>query len=255
MFNLNKKFFSVYKSAKIASKLLGIISNYIKPGINGLFLEKIANNYIKDNNVKSAFLGYNKYPFNICVSINNEIIHGIPNKKIFKEGDIVTIDCGIIYKKYYSDCAYTFPIGNISLKNKKLLKVTKKSLYKAIKICYNNNYISNIGNIIYKYIKNNKFNVVTNYCGHGIGKKLHKDPNILNYGIKNTGKRLKNNIIISIEPISTVGKPYNYISKNNWTVKTIDKSYSAHFEHNILLINNSYKKLTTYKYINRNVYI
>ncbi|XBT18156.1 MAG: type I methionyl aminopeptidase [Candidatus Shikimatogenerans sp. Tser] len=210
-----KNFFLNYKSSIIVSKLLGVLSNYIKPGINGLFLEKIASNFIKDNKVKSAFLGYNNYPFNICISINNEIIHGIPNKKILKNGDIITIDCGIIYKKHYSDCAYTFPVGNISNINKKLLLVTKKALYSAIKICKNNLFVNKIGDIIYKYIKKNNFNVVTNYCGHGIGKKLHQSPNILNYKDKNIKYKLKNNSVISIEPISTIGKPYNYISNNN----------------------------------------
>ncbi|XBT18544.1 MAG: type I methionyl aminopeptidase [Candidatus Shikimatogenerans sp. Tder] len=211
----NKKINFTHKSCKITSKLLGVLSNYIKPGINGLFLEKIAYEFINDNKVISSFLGYNKYPYNICISTNDEIIHGIPNKKPFKNGDIVTIDCGVIYNKYYSDSAYTFPVGNISNINKKLLLVTKKALDISIKKCKNNNYINNIGYTIYKYIKKNKFNVVTNYCGHGIGKKLHENPNIFNYGIKNKGNRLKNNLIISIEPISTIGNPYNYITNNN----------------------------------------
>lgn len=206
---------------------------------------------VKDNKAISSFLGYNKYPYNICISINDEIIHGIPSKRILRNGDIVTIDCGVIKNKYCSDNAYTFPVGNINNINKKLLYITKKALYMSIKKCNNNNYINNIGNTIYKFIKKNNFNVVTNYSGHGIGKKLHEAPNILNYGIKNKGNRLVNNSVISIEPISTVGKPYNYISNNNWTVKTIDKSNSAHFEHNVAIINNTYKKLTTYKFINK----
>ncbi|WXB47376.1 MAG: type I methionyl aminopeptidase [Candidatus Shikimatogenerans sp. Tmey] len=247
----NKKIYFTYKSCLIASKLLGVLSRYIKPGINGLFLEKIACEFINDNKVISSFLGYNKYPYNICVSINDEIIHGIPNDKYFKNGDIVTIDCGIIYNKYCSDSAYTFPVGNINNINKKLLLVTKKALDISIKKCKNNNYINNIGYTIYKFIKKNKFNVVTNYCGHGIGKKLHEYPNVYNYGVKNKGNKLLNNFIISIEPISTIGNSNNYISNNNWTVKTIDKSNSAHFEHNVAIIKNNYKKLTTYKFIKK----
>ncbi|XCC45283.1 MAG: type I methionyl aminopeptidase [Candidatus Shikimatogenerans sp. Ttur] len=211
---MNKKLKLMSKSSLFTSKLLGVLSNYIKSGVTGLFLNKISEEFINDNKIKSAFLNYNNYPFNICVSINNEIIHGIPNNRCFKEGDIVTIDCGVIYKKYYSDCAYTFFIGNINKQNMKLIKITKRCLYKAIKQCKNNNYINNIGNIINKYIVNNNFNVVINYCGHGIGKKLHKYPLIYNYGKKNTGKKLKKGMFISIEPIVTIGNSDNYISKN-----------------------------------------
>ncbi|XBT18778.1 MAG: type I methionyl aminopeptidase [Candidatus Shikimatogenerans sp. AspAUS03] len=236
------------KSYFYTSKLLGLLSKYIKPGINGLFLNEIANKFIYENKLIPAFLNFNNYPYSICVSINNEIIHGIPNKKKFKNGDIVTIDCGVLYNNYYSDSAYTFPVGNIMKKNKQLLKVTKNSLYYAINKFKNSHLINDIGNSIYKYITNRKFNVVTNYCGHGIGKKLHMDPLIYNSKVINNIK-IKPNTIISIEPIATVGKPNNYISNNKWTVKTLDKSFSAHYEHNILVLNKGCKILTTFKYI------
>lgn len=239
----------IKKSSFLNSKTLGLLASYIKPGVNLLFLDKIAKEYILDNGGKPAFLGFNNYPNTICTSVNNEVVHSIPRNINLKNGDIISIDCGVLMNKYYGEHAYTFEVGKISKKKKKLLKTTKKSLLIGIKNCVVGNKIGDIGYNINKYILKNKFNVVRSLVGHGIGKKIHEFPYIPNYGKKNTGIPICNGMVLSIEPIVNEGTYKIKLCKDGWTYKTLDKKNSAHYEHNIAVINDKPILLSTYKYI------
>ncbi|WGH24828.1 MAG: type I methionyl aminopeptidase [Candidatus Shikimatogenerans bostrichidophilus] len=251
MINYKNKINIIKKNAIISSKTLGVLSEYIKPGINLLFLDKIAKEYIMDNNAYPAFLGLYNYPYSICTSLNYEIAHGLPRDKYLNNGDIISIDCGVLKNKYYSDIAYTFPVGNISKTNKKLLLYTKKSLYIGIKSCILGNNIGYIGYSINKYIKKKKLYIVKDLYGHGIGNKLHENPIIPNYGNKYKGSIIKNGMTLAIEPMVNIGTNKIRLSKDKWTYITKNKKNSAHFEHNIAIINNKTKILSTFKYIKK----
>ncbi|WGH26639.1 MAG: type I methionyl aminopeptidase [Candidatus Shikimatogenerans bostrichidophilus] len=241
------------KSSILTSKTLGILSLYIKPGINLSKLDKIAYEYILDNGGRPAFLGLYNFPNTICTSVNNEIVHGIPRNNFFlRNGDIISIDCGVLMNKYYGEHAYTFKVGNISKKKKKLLKCTLKALYLGIKECKIGNKIGNIGYIINKYIKKKGFKIVKNLGGHGIGKKVHENPYIPNYGLKKDGIFLQNGMVLSIEPIVNEGTSKTKIDKDKWTYLTKDNSLSAHYEHNIAILNNKIYLLSTFRYIKKN---
>ncbi|WGH27647.1 MAG: type I methionyl aminopeptidase [Candidatus Shikimatogenerans bostrichidophilus] len=243
----------IKKSSILTSKTLGILSKYIKPGINLSKLDKIAYDYILDNGGNPAFLGLYNYPNTICTSVNNEVVHGIPRNNIYlKEGDIISIDCGVLMNKYYGEHAYTFKVGNISNIKKKLLKNTLKALYLGIKECKIGNKIGNIGYIISKYINKKGFKIVKDLGGHGIGKKMHENPYISNYNNKNNGLLIKNGMVLSIEPIVNQKTSKIKLDKDKWTYLTNDNSLSAHYEHNIAIINNKVTLLSTFKYIKNN---
>ncbi|MDH3003701.1 MAG: type I methionyl aminopeptidase [Candidatus Shikimatogenerans sp. JK-2022] len=239
----------IKESAIINSKTLGLLSIYIKPGINILKLDKLAYEFINDNKAKPAFLGLYNYPYTICASINNEVVHSIPKNKIIKNGDIISIDCGVLKNKYYSDNAYTFKVGKINNNINKLLKYTKKSLFLGIKECKVGNKIGNIGYRINKYITSKGYKIVKMLGGHGIGKNLHEKPYIPNFNNKNNGIKLKNGMVLSIEPMVNIGTDKIKLCKDKWTYKTLDNSLSAHYELNIAIINNKPNILSTFKYI------
>ncbi|WGH25010.1 MAG: type I methionyl aminopeptidase [Candidatus Shikimatogenerans bostrichidophilus] len=240
----------IKENAILSSKTLGILSKHIYPGVNLLSLDKIAKEYIMDNGGFPAFLGLYDYPYSICTSINYEVVHGLPRNLYLNEGDIISIDCGVYKNKYYSDIAYTYAVGEISKENKRLLYITKKSLYIGIKNCKIGNTIGDIGYNIENYIKQNKLFIVKDLIGHGIGKSLHELPNVPNYGVPNTGISLYNGLVLSIEPMVNIGSEKIRLSKDKWTYKTLNNKNSAHFEHNIAIINNKTKILSTFKYIN-----
>ncbi|WGH28129.1 MAG: type I methionyl aminopeptidase [Candidatus Shikimatogenerans bostrichidophilus] len=249
----NKKEINLIKKSSIlTSKTLGILYNFIKPGVNILKLDKIAYEFINDNGGKPAFLGLYNYPNTICASINEEVVHSIPKNKFLNDGDIISIDCGVFMNNYYGEHAYTFKVGNIKKKTKKLLKYTKKSLFLGIKECKIGKKIGDIGYKINKYIKKKGFKIVKKLGGHGIGNKLHELPYIPNYGLKNTGLKLKNGMVLSIEPMVNIGTHKIILCNDNWTYKTKDNSLSAHYEHNIAIINNKPLILSTFKYIKNN---
>jgi len=246
-----KEILYIKKSSILASKTLGIVSQYMYPGINISFLDKIAKKYILKNKGIPGFLGLYNYPNTLCISINEQIIHGIPNNRLLKNGDIVSIDCGVKINNYYGDVAYTFIIGDVNKNVRRFVNNVKKALYIGIKNCKINKYIGNIGYNIKKYINKFNYGIVKEFVGHGIGKELHESPNILNYDNKDNGIKIKNGLVISIEPMITYGKPDIRINDNNWTISTLDNKISAHFEHNVAIYNNKTIILSTYKYIKR----
>lgn len=217
----------------------------VKEGVESSFLNNMAEKLIENYNAKPAFKGYRGYPYSLCVSVNNEVIHGFPLKeKVFKEGDIVSIDIGIIYKGYYTDMAYTVGVGKVDNKKRKLLEIGEKILFQAISEAKVGNRVGNISNIIETNALKNGYSVVKEYIGHGVGRKLHEEPEVPNFGSKDNGPFLKDGMTIAIEPMICMGKGEVYVANDGWTVKTKDKKVSVHFEHTIAVTNDGPMILT-----------
>ena len=236
-------------SAQLVSKTLGLMAKEIKPGITSLYLDKIAEEFILDNNAIPGFKGYNNFPNTLCISVNNQVVHGIPCDKPLIEGDIVSIDCGVINEGYLGDHAYTFKVGEVTKEINELLDVTKQSLYKGMEVMLENNKIGDIGNAIQSYISLHGYGIVRELVGHGLGKNLHEEPEVPNYGRKGTGKSIKNGLVLAIEPMINLGTEKISLENDGWTIVTLDNSPSAHFEHNIALINGKPEVLSTFDFI------
>ena len=239
----------IRESAQLVSKTLGLLAQEIKPGITSLYLDKIAEEFILDNKAKPGFKGYDNFPNTLCVSINNEVVHGIPCDRPLKNGDIISIDCGVLKDGFYGDHAYTFSVGDVSKEVQELLDVTKKSLYKGIESMKENNRIGDIGDAIESYIKIHGYGIVRELVGHGLGQSLHELPEVPNYGKKGTGKLIKNGLVLAIEPMINLGTEKIKINDDGWTFVTLDGLQSAHFEHNIAVIDSKPELLSTFKYI------
>lgn len=223
------------KSCMIVAKTLEYLSDKIKPGITTKEIENMADTFIRENNAIPAFKGYRGFPASICTSLNNEVIHGIPSNRVLKEGDIIGIDIGVKKDGYYGDGAYTFPVGKVSPNVEKLLNVTKEALYLGIEKAVPGNRISDISHAIQTYVENNGFSVVRAFVGHGIGKELHEDPQIPNFGPPNRGPRLKPGMTLAIETMVNEGSYEVLILDDGWTAVTVDGKLSAHYEHTILV--------------------
>ena len=239
----------IRNSAQLVSKTLGIMAKEIKPGITSLYLDKIAEEFIRDNNAIPGFKGYNDFPNTLCVSVNNQVVHGIPCNKPLDDGDIISIDCGVINEGYYGDHAYTFEVGEVDKNIKELLDITKKSLYEGIEAMIENNRIGDIGNAIQNYINLHGYGIVRELVGHGLGKNLHEEPEVPNYGKKGTGKIIKNGLVLAIEPMVNMGTEKISLDTDGWTIVTLDGKSSAHFEHDIALINGKPEILSTFDFI------
>jgi methionyl aminopeptidase len=226
-----------------------LVANNIRPGIATIELDRIAEEYIFSNNAKAAFKGYSQagsydYPASICVSIDNEVVHGIPGDRVLKVGEIVSIDVGVLKNGYFGDAALSVAVGEISPEKKKLLEVTEKSLYEGIKEAKLKNRVHDISCAVQKYVEANGFSVVKDLCGHGVGKFLHEEPAVPNYGTSGTGPKLKKGMTIAIEPMVNTGTYKVKTAKDGWTVITQDGLPSAHFEHTVLITDGSPEILT-----------
>lgn len=229
----------IKKSCEIVKKVLNRLKEMIKPGLQTIELDKEAYRIAKENNVIPAFLNYRGYPASVCVSVNNEVVHGIPSsKKILKDGDIVSIDFGVLYDGYFGDAAITVPVGTISDIAKKLINVTREALYKGIEKARVGNRLFDISSSIQNYVEKNGFSVVRDFCGHGIGKKLHEEPMVPNFGIQGQGMTLLSGMVLAIEPMVNEKGHEVYILDDNWTVVTKDNGLSAHFEHTVAITEN-----------------
>lgn len=217
---------------------------YIKPGITTGELDKLAHDYIISRDATPSCLGYEGYPASICISVNEEVVHGIPGKRKLKNGDIVKLDISMIYKGYHSDSAATYPVGHISKEKEYLIEHTKKSLYEGIKQVKEGAKLGDIGHAIEQYAHEHHLSVVKELCGHGIGNELHEDPDVLNYGKAHTGMTLKAGMTIAIEPMLNYGERYVYMLDDDWTICTEDGSPSAHFEHTVLVTKDGCEILT-----------
>ncbi|MCP2519763.1 type I methionyl aminopeptidase [Candidatus Aminicenantes bacterium AC-708-M15] len=222
----------------IVAKILHELKEMIRPGIKTIELERYANKRIEEMEAKPAFKGYRGYPYSLCVSINEEIVHGIPSERKLKEGDIVSLDLGVYFRGYYGDAAITVGVGNISSESKKLLEVGKRALEIGISMAKEGNRISDISNAIQQFVEKNGFSVIRDFVGHGIGTSLHEDPQIPNFGPSGRGPRIKKGMVLAIEPMIAAGSHEVEILPDNWTAITKDRSRAAHFEHSVAVTNN-----------------
>lgn len=241
------------EAALSVSKTLGIIAKEIKPGVTSLYLDKLAEEYIRDNGGIPAFKGYgdkrNPFPATLCMSLNSAVVHGVPNDRPLEEGDIISVDCGIIKNGYVGDHAYTFAVGEISPAVKKLLDVTKECLYIGIEQFKQGNRIGDIGFAIQQHAEKHGYGVVRELCGHGVGKHLHEEPEVPNYGKRGTGPMIKDGMVIAIEPMINMGTRNIRQLKDGWTILTADGKPSAHFEHDVAQIDGKPEILSTFQYI------
>lgn len=225
------------------------MSKWIAPGITTLKLDKIAEEFIRDNGGVPGFLGYGGFPATLCVSVNETVVHGIPSSQTLREGDIVSIDCGAVVNGYNGDSAYTFAVGEVDEKVKHLLEVTKASLYLGIEQAIEGNRIGHIGNAIQDYCEHQGFTVVREMTGHGIGKKLHEEPAVPNYGRRGVGALLKSGMCIAIEPMINMGSRNIVIESDGWTCRTKDRKPSAHFEHTVAIRKGKADILSSFEFI------
>lgn len=237
----------IEKASKIVAEVLHMLKEETKPGVSTLYLDKLAYNYIIKKGAKPAFLNYRGFPATCCISINEEVIHGIPSeKKIIKEGDVVSIDTGSIYDGYYGDAAITFIVGKAkSQDHLRLVDVCRNALYRGLEEIREGVRLGNVSNAIGEYVFANGMDVLREFTGHGIGRSLHEEPSIFNYGVKNTGPVLIENMVLAIEPMIVLGKAEVFIKNDNWTVVTRDGSYAAHFEHTVVVRKKGYRILTS----------
>jgi methionyl aminopeptidase len=237
------------EAAQIVSRTLGILTPHIKPGTTPLELDKMAEEYIRSQDAIPGFLGLYDFPNTLCVSVNEQVVHGIPNDRPLEEGDIISVDCGAIYKGYYGDHAYTFEVGEVAPEVKKLLEVTKECLYLGIEEAKEGNRIGDIGFAIQQHAEKHGYGVVRDLVGHGLGKTMHEDPQVPNYGRRGRGKKIKNGLTIAIEPMINMGTERVVQLEDKWTIVTADGKPSAHFEHDIAVIDGKPEILSTFKYI------
>jgi len=237
------------ESALIVSKTLGEIAKAIKPGVTTLQLDKIAEEYIRDHGAIPGFLGLYDFPNTLCMSPNEQVVHGIPNKEPLQEGDIISVDCGALKNGFYGDHAYTFAIGEINEETKKLLQVTKESLYVGIREFRVGNRVGDVGFAIQNYTEKHGYGVVRELVGHGLGQEMHEDPEMPNYGKRGRGKKFIEGMVVAIEPMINLGTHRIKQFSDGWTIKTADNKPSAHFEHDVAIIDGKPELLSTFKYI------
>ena len=236
-------------SADLLGRTHGEVAKLLKPGVMTKDLDKVAHDFIHDNGAKPSFLNYKGFPATLCISVNDVVVHGFPSNYVLKEGDIVSIDCGVYLNGFHADSAYSYGIGKITPDAKKLLSVTKDSLFLAIEQVKPYARIGDIGFAVQSFVQKNGFSVVRELTGHGVGKNLHEEPDVPNYGRKGNGVMIRNGMTLAIEPMVNMGKKEIYQERDGWTIRTKDHLPSAHFEHTVALYNNQALVLTTFKYI------
>ena len=237
------------ESALIVSKTLGMLASEVKPGVTTLQLDKRAEEFIRDHGAEPGFLGMYDFPNSLCMSPNAQVVHGIPNETPLNEGDIISIDCGAKKNGFYGDHAYTFAVGEIDPETKKLLEVTKESLYVGIRELKIGNRVGDVGFAIQQYTEKHGFGVVRELVGHGLGQKMHEDPEMPNYGKRGRGKKFIEGMVVAIEPMINAGTHRIKQLKDGWTILTADNKPSAHFEHDVAIVDGKPQLLSTFHYI------
>lgn len=232
------------KAGKILSSIIKQVGSSLTAGMTTKDIDAKALALMQQYGVKPAFKGYRGFPANSCISVNETVVHGIPGQRVIRNGDIVSIDIGIIHEDYYSDTAFTVGVGPISPEHKRLLEVTEAALYKGIEQARSGGYLSDISHAVQQYVELHGFSVVRDFVGHGIGRQLHEDPEIPNYGPAGKGPVLKEGMVLAIEPMVNVGSQRTRILNDGWTVVTDDGKSSAHFEHCVLITSNGAEILT-----------
>jgi methionyl aminopeptidase len=239
----------IRNSALLVSKTLGMLASEIKPGVTTLELDKKAETFIRDHHAIPGFLGLYDFPNTLCVSPNEQVVHGIPNNTPLQEGDILSIDCGVLQNGYYGDHAYTFEIGDIDPETKRLLERTKASLYKGIEAFHTGNRVGDVGYAIQQYVEQFGYGVVRELVGHGLGTTMHEKPEMPNYGKRGKGKAFLEGMVVAIEPMINRGTHRIKQLKDGWTILTADGAPSAHFEHNVAIVDGKPELLSTFQYV------
>ncbi|MDP4222765.1 MAG: type I methionyl aminopeptidase [Bacteroidota bacterium] len=237
------------KSNMLVSKALAEVAVLICPGVSTLYLDKVADEFIHDNGGLPAFKGYGGFPNTLCTSVNDEVVHGIPSGYILKEGDIISIDCGVILDGWYGDSAYTFAVGEIKKDLKRLLDFTRLSLEEGVKEAIAGNRVGDISWAVQSKAESGGYSVVRELVGHGLGRKLHEPPEVPNYGKRGTGPKMEKGLVICIEPMINLGKKETFQMKDGWTIRTADGKPSAHFEYAVAIDRERADVLTTFKFI------
>ncbi len=237
------------ESCLLVGKALAEVTKLIKPGVTTIELDRIAEEFIRDNNAEPGFKGYGDFPNTLCASLNEGVVHGIPSNKPLENGDIISLDCGVLKNGFYGDSAYTFEVGEVSEEIKKLLDITKESLTFAIENAIVGKRIGDIGYAIQHHAEKNGYGVVRELVGHGLGRSLHESPEVPNYGRRGKGLMLKEGLVLAIEPMINMGVKEVVQSDDGWTINTKDGLPSAHFEHDIVVMKGKADVLSTFKYI------
>ena len=243
----------VRKSSLLVAKTHAEIAGLIKPGITSLALDKIAEEFIRDNGGVPAFKGYGGFPNTLCMSPNDQVVHGIPNDRILENSEILSVDCGVLMNGYYGDSAFTYEVGEVDTETKQLLKVTKESLYKGIEQAVVGNRIGDIGYAVQFHAESYGYGVVRELVGHGVGKSLHESPEVPNYGRRGKGVMLKEGLVIAIEPMINMGNKSILQHNDGWTITTIDNKPSAHFEHTIVVRKGKAEILSSFEEIEKKI--
>jgi methionyl aminopeptidase len=240
----------IRESSLLLSKTLGEIAKVIRPGIKTIELDKLAETYIRDNGGIPAFLNYHGFPYSLCISMNDQVVHGFPGQRELVDGDIVSVDCGVELNKYIGDSAYTFAIGEVSDEIRKLMRVTMECLDLGVQKAVAGNRVGDIGYAVQEHAEKHGFGVVKELVGHGVGITLHEKPEVPNYGKRGSGVKLEEGMVIAIEPMINAGKARVKFWDDGWTVSTIDGKPSAHYEHTVAISKGKADVLSTFEYVN-----
>ena len=236
-------------SNQLVSKTLAEIAKLIKPGVTTEKLDQVAEEFIRDNNAVPGFLGYNGYPKTLCTSVNSQVVHGIPSDYVLKEGDLLSVDCGVILGGFYGDTAYSFEVGEVTEPVKRLLRITKEALYLGVEKATDQFRLGDVGQAVQEHTENAGYSVVREMVGHGLGRHLHEEPEVPNYGSRGSGVKLRKGMVICIEPMINMGKRQIVQEADGWTIRTSDKMPSAHFELAVAIGSGKADVLSTFSYI------
>ena len=243
------------ENAIIVSRTLAEVGKVVAPGVSTLELNRVAETFIRDNGAIPSFLGYDGFPAALCISVNDTVVHGFPSEYLLEEGDIVSVDCGTLYKGYNGDSAYTFPVGEVSADTRKLMDVTKASLYKGIEAAVAGNRTGDIGYAVQSYAESFGFSVVRELEGHGLGREMHEEPGVPNYGRRGKGTHLVEGMVICIEPMINAGAKNVFLARNGWEVKTSDHRNAAHYELTVVVRRGKAEQLSTFDFIEKDANI
>ncbi|MCD4737025.1 MAG: type I methionyl aminopeptidase [Bacteroidales bacterium] len=241
----------IKESSLLVGKTLAEVAKFMKPGVRTIILDRLAEEYIRDHGAVPGFKGYNGFPYTLCISPNDKVVHGMPGETELKNGDIVSVDCGVLKNGFYGDSAYTFTVGEVEKEILELLDCTKKSLYIGIEQAIAGNRVGDIGNAIQRYVEERGYSVVRDLVGHGLGRNLHEKPEVPNYGKRGTGPKIMEGMVLAIEPMINLGNKKVIYEKDGWTIRTSDGKPSAHFEHDIVVRKGKAEILSTFDYIEK----
>ena len=249
IYKTNEEIELIRKSSLLVSDTLAHVASILKPGLTTVAIDKVIEDYITSKGGYPVFKGYEGFPASACLSVNEEVVHGIPGKRELKDGDIISVDVGVLMNEFIGDSAYTFAIGNVDAETLKLMKVTKESLYKGIEAAKVNNRIGDISFAVQEYCQSRGYGIVTELVGHGLGRELHEEPQVPNVGRKGSGKKILEGLVIAIEPMINRGKKEVKVLEDNWTYATKDGQPSAHYEHTIVIRKDGAETLSSFEKI------